>query len=100
MGPSPLSGSPESLPSPRRAQPWLPAPGWQEINLTFLKPGQVEGAGDVDGGAGAAVGPAGVHVKGPVTEQPFQGRDRENQWSDAGGTDCPSTSEGADATLK
>lgn len=98
-------GNPESLSTPRTAQSWLPAPGWQEGILTFLKPGQVEGAGDVDGGAGAPVGPAGVHVKCPVTEHPCQGQGQGKPmvrcWWHRRIKPCyPSTSEGTDATLK
>lgn len=98
-------GNPESLSNPSTAQPRLPAPGWQEGILTFLKPGQVEGAGDVDSGAGAPVGPAGIHVKGPVAEQPFRGQGQEQLmvrcWWHSHIEAChPSASEGADATLK
>lgn len=61
-------------PDPPRSAPQPPSMGRPRLSVTFLKPGQVEGAGDVDGGAGAAVWPAGVHVKRAVAEEPLGGR--------------------------
>lgn len=102
-------GNPESLSPCSMAQPWLPAPGWKSIIITFLKPGQIEGAGDIDGGAGAPVGPTGIHVKCPVAEEPFQWQ-REGEKADGQmlvarphpalpSQPAASTSEGASITL-
>lgn len=77
-----------SPPTQSTAQPRSPpALGWQRVIVTFLKPGQVEGAGDVDGSAGAPIGPAGIHVECPVAEEPFQRQQRggKSLWSDPGG---------------
>ena len=40
--------------------------------FTFVVPGQVPGTGHTDGSVGESIGPAGIHVKGPVTHNTYR----------------------------
>lgn len=57
------------------AEPPLPTPHIPAV-VTFVVPGQVPGAGDVGCGVGRGVRPAGIFVKGSITDQLCRGGDR------------------------